>query len=133
MHIFDGTGFQITSADQPYLGVPLGSQDFITNYAQDRITQWVQGLSHLSFIAVTQPHVAYAVLVCGLLSKLNYYLWTTPNIHDLFCPLELAIRQKFLSTMIPHPSVIWSKSYLVFPYPMVASGFVILLHFRGEL
>ena len=53
------------------MGIPLGSQDFITNYAQDRITQWVQGLSHLSFIAVTQPHAAYAVLVNGFLSKIE--------------------------------------------------------------
>ena len=28
-HIFNGTGIQITSAGQPYLGAPLGSRDFI--------------------------------------------------------------------------------------------------------
>ena len=39
-HIFKGTGIQIMSTGWPYLGVPLGSQDFITNYAQGSITQW---------------------------------------------------------------------------------------------
>ena len=31
------------------------------------------------------------------------YLRTNPNINDQLPPLELAIRQQFLSTMIPHP------------------------------
>ena len=69
--------------------------------SQDCISQWVQGLSHLSSIAATQHYVAYAVLVHGFFSKLNYYLQTTPNINDLLSPLELAICQKFLTTMIP--------------------------------
>ena len=50
-----------------------------------------------------QPHAAYAVLVHSFLAKLNYYLRTTPNIHDLLSLLELAICRKFLSTVIPHP------------------------------
>ena len=40
--IFDGTGIQIMSAGRPYLGVPIGSQDFITDYTQNHISQWVQ-------------------------------------------------------------------------------------------
>ena len=42
----------------------------------------------------------YAILVHGFWSN---YLRTTPNIHDLLSLLELAICQKFLITMIPHP------------------------------
>ena len=53
--IFDGTGIQITSVGWPYLGAPIGSQDFIADYTQDRVSQWVQGLSHLSSFAATQP------------------------------------------------------------------------------
>ena len=101
--IFDGTGIQIMSAGQPYLGASLSSWDFIADYIQDHVSQWVQGLSHLSSFAATQPHAAFAVLVHGFLSILNYYLRTTPNINDLLSPLELAIRQKFLPTVIPHP------------------------------
>ena len=101
--IFDGSGIQIMTAGWPYLGAPLGFQDFIADYKQDRISQLVQGLSHLPSFAATQLHAAFAVLVHGFLSKLNYYLQTTPKINDLLFPLELAIRQKFLPTMIPHP------------------------------
>ena len=98
--IFDGTGIQITSAGQPYLGAPIGSQDFITDYTQNHISQWVQSLSQLSSIAATQPHAAYAVLVHGLSSKWNYYdyyLRTNPNISDQLSPLEFTICQKFFT------------------------------------
>ena len=66
------------SAGQPHLGAPLGSQDFIVYYTQTQISQWIQSLSQLSLIAVTQPHAAYAVFVHGFSSKWNYYLRTNP-------------------------------------------------------
>ena len=59
--------------------------------------------SYHQLLLATQPHAAYAVLVHGFSSKWNYYLRTNPNINDQLSPLELAIRQQFLSTMIPHP------------------------------
>ena len=58
--IFNSSGIQTTSAGWPYLGVAIGSQDYIRNYTQakDHIPQWAQGLSQLSLIAATQmqPH-----------------------------------------------------------------------------
>ena len=62
--IFDGTGIQITSAGRPYLGAPLGSRDFLADYTQDHVSQWVQGLSHLSSFAATQPHAVAPCCIC---------------------------------------------------------------------
>ena len=89
--MFAGMDIQITSAGRPYLGAPIDSQDFITDFTQNCVSQWVQGLSQLSSITVTQPDAAYAVLVHGFSSKWNYYLRTNPNINDQLHPLELAI------------------------------------------
>ena len=44
-HIFDDAGIQIMSAGRPYMGVPLGSLDFIADYTHSQISKWVQGLS----------------------------------------------------------------------------------------
>ena len=101
--IFNGTGIQITSAGRPYLGAPLGSPDFVMDYTQTQISQWIHGLSQLSLIAVTQPHAAYAVFVHGLSSKWNYYLRTNPVSDEQVSPLEHVIWHKLLSTMVPHP------------------------------
>ena len=98
-----GCGIQITSAGRPYLGAAIGSSHYIRSYTKDRITQWADGLSQLSLIATSQPHAAYTVLTHGFSSKWKYYLRTNPNISDLLSPLEFAIRQQFLPTLIPHP------------------------------
>ena len=67
--IFNSSGIQITSADQPYLGAAIGSQDYIRDYTQDHVSQWARGLSQLSLIAATQPHAAYMVVTHGFSSK----------------------------------------------------------------
>ena len=66
------------SVGRPYLGASLGSLDFVMDYTQTQISQWIRSLSQLSSIAVTQPHAAYAVFVHDFSSKWNYYLRTNP-------------------------------------------------------
>ena len=63
------------------------------------MTEWVNTVERLSAIAHTQPHAAYAAFTHGLLSKWTYISRTTPNIGDLFAPLEEVIRQKFLTSL----------------------------------
>ena len=48
-----GSDIQIKFAGQSYLGAPYGYQNFMTSCTQDCISQWVQGLSHLSSVAVS--------------------------------------------------------------------------------
>ena len=126
-------GIQITSAGRPYLGTPLDSRDCITDYMQDCVSQWVQGLSHLSPFAATQPHAAFAVLVNGFLSKLNYYLQTTPNINNLLSPLELASRQTFLPTVIPHPPSDIEQELFSLPISLGGLGILILTSLQGRI
>ena len=102
-HICDCTGIQITSAGRPYLGAPLGSHDFIADYTRTQVSQWVQDLSQLSSVTVTQPHAANAVLIHGFSSKWNYYLRTNPIPDDQISTLEHAIHHKFLSAIVSHP------------------------------
>ena len=49
------------------MGEFLDSQNFTTNYTQNHVTQWVQGLSHLSLIAAMQPHAEYVASSCAWL------------------------------------------------------------------
>ena len=124
-HICDGTGIQITSAGRPYLGAPLGSHDFIADYTRTQVSQWVQGLSQLSSVTVTQPHAANAVLIHGFSSKWNYYLRINPIPDDQISTLEHAIHHKFLSAIVSHPPMTWRGTYLVFPLGVLE--FVILI------
>ena len=93
--IFDGSGIQITSAGQPYLGAAIGSQDYIRNYTQDHVSQWAQGLFQLFLIAATQPHAEYAVLTHGFSSNWKYFYKLIHTLVISCPPLSLKLVKSF--------------------------------------
>ena len=68
----------------------------------------------------------------GFLFKLNYYPQTTPNIDDFLSPLELAIRQKFLPTVIPHPPSDIERELFSLPISLGGLGICDLYSTSGE-
>ena len=100
--VFAGTGVQITSVGRPYLGAALGSISFINDYTQQRVSEWIAGVSHLSSFANTQPHASYSAFTHGYVSKWNYYFSTNSGISALLSPLESAVRNHLLPKLVPH-------------------------------
>ena len=94
--LFGDTAVNITSEGRPYLGAPLGTDDYVKNFVCSKVNEWSGLLSSLSEIATCQPHAAYAALTHGLASKWLFLCRTTPNIHHLLDPLETIIRTKLL-------------------------------------
>ena len=64
-----------------------------------KAAQWAGELRKLSSIADTQPHVAYAALTHGLISKWMYLTQTIPNIGHLLQPLEDVIWTQFIPAL----------------------------------
>ena len=89
----------ITGEGQKYLGSAIGKQTFIESYVQQKVTTWIDELDHLSSIAITQPHAAFAAFTHGVTSRWTYLARTTPNIEDLIKPLEETIRKVFLPNL----------------------------------
>ena len=100
--VFAGTGVQITSVGHPYLGAALGSISFINDYSQQRVSEWIAGVSRLSYFANTQPHASYSEFTHGYVSKWNYYFRTNSGISALLSPLESAVHNHLLSKLVPH-------------------------------
>ena len=71
----------------------IGTQSFVESFVKQKVSEWVNTIEHLSTIAHTQPHAAYAAFTHGLTSKWTYITRTIPNISDLFSPLEEVIQQ----------------------------------------
>ena len=97
--VFQGTGISITEEGKRHLGAALGTQGFVESYVQQKVSEWVKAIEHLSTIAETQPHAAYAAFTHGLMSKWTYISRTITNIDHLFTPLEEVIRKKFLTSL----------------------------------
>ena len=96
---FRGTEVQITIKGKRYLGAAIGTASFVESYVQKKVSGWIEEVKHLSSIAVTQPHAAYAAFTHGLASRWTYLSRTIPNIEDMMKPLETTIRQHFLPSL----------------------------------
>ena len=94
---FLGTGVNITG--RPYLGSPIGTDEYINSFVKNKVHQWSTELKTLANIATTQPHAAYAAYTHGLTSRWSYLSRTTPNISDELLSLEAVIRTEFLPTI----------------------------------
>ena len=89
--IFANSNVNITTHGRPYLGVPLGSSEFINEFVSDKIESWISEIKVLSRISVCQPHAAFSALTHGLMSKWMYISRTVPDISDHLQSLEVAL------------------------------------------
>ena len=97
--VFAGTGVKITSDGRPYLGAPLGSEEYIASFLTDKVNEWTEEVDLLSSIAASQPHAAHAAFTHGMTSKWNYMSRTVPNISANLQPLERVIRTKLIPAL----------------------------------
>ena len=95
-NIFHGTDIAITTNGRRHLGAALGTKSFVEEYVTQKVSEWTTEIEHLSSIAISKPHAAYAAFTHGAISKWTYLARTIPDIGDLLKPLENSIRQKFL-------------------------------------
>ena len=100
---FDGTGVQITTSGRSYLGIPIGTCEYIESFVRDRVSQWSSELEILTGFSKSQPHAAYSALTKGLLSNWSYVIRTTPNISNLLQPLKDLIKMKLIPALIDQP------------------------------
>ncbi len=96
---FNGTHVNVTAEGRPYLGTPLGTQDYCDKFVADKVIELKAELEMLSSIAETKPHAAYAAATHGLAGKWVYLARTTPNIAALLLPLEHIIQKKVLPAL----------------------------------
>lgn len=119
--IFANSNINITTEGRSHLGAPLGSPTFIQQFVIRKITNWCNELTHLSKIAVRQPHATYAGFTRGLASKWNHILRTTPEIEILLQPLKQTIRMEFIPTLTRKPAPTDSERD-VFALPLELGG-----------
>ena len=100
---FADAGVKVTSEGRPYLGVALGTDEYMQAFVSDKVKQWVSELEQLAKIACSQPHAAYAAFTHGMTSKWTYFTRTMPNIASNLLPLELTIRTKLIPALTGRP------------------------------
>ena len=94
--IFQNSNINVTNEGRPYLGIPIGTQQYVDQFVQSKVDQWVGEIDRLSTIACSQPQAAYAALTHGLSSQWLYFLRTIPNISHHMEHLEMSIRSQLI-------------------------------------
>ena len=88
---FKGTAINVTAQGQRHLGAAIGSREYVEEYVNDKVANWISEIAKLAEFAVTQPQASYAAYTFGLKHRWTYFLRTLPDIQDLLEPLESAI------------------------------------------
>ena len=97
--VFGDTSVQVTTEGRPYLGAPLGSPAYVSQFVREKVDQWSKELSLLSQIANTQPHAAFAAYTRGMQSRWSYLSTTTPLIGGHLQELEHLLRSRLIPNL----------------------------------
>ena len=97
---FAGTDVIITTEGVRYLGSPIGTTEFKTNFVSEKVEEWSNQLKALSEIATSEPQCAYSGFTFGLSKKWLFLMRTTEGIAELFMPLENCIKDSFIPALI---------------------------------
>ena len=100
--LFQYTNISITSEGRPILGSPIGSDDFISNWINNKVETWISELQSLTAISETQPQAVFSALTHGAMSSWTYLSRTCPEIGPLLQPLEDVLRKKLIPSLTSH-------------------------------
>ena len=78
----------------------------------------------LAEFAVSQPQASYAAFTFGLRHRWTYFLRTLPDITDLLEPLERAISDVLIPSLLEHQVTEIERDLLALPVRMGGLGLV---------
>lgn len=94
--IFAGTAVNISSQGQRHLGAVLGSREYLEEYVNEKVEEWVSEVVKLSKFAERKPQASFSF---GLKHRWTYFMRTLADIEDLLEPLEHAIADLFITSL----------------------------------
>ncbi len=114
--IFKGSKVIIDCDGQRHLGAVLGSDEFREKYVMEKVSKWVKDVQKLAQYAVEEPHAAHSAITKGLSCRWTYLQRTMPNISTLFEPLEMALRDDLIPSLIGRPVSDIERRILALPF-----------------
>ena len=70
------------------------------DHVEDKVEGWISQIVRLAEFAQSHPQASYVSYTFGLRHRWTYYLRTLPNIEDLLEPLERAISDVLIPSMV---------------------------------
>ena len=89
---------------RPYLGAAIGTSEYVEEYVNSKVNEWISCLNTLSDIAKSQPQATFSAITHGLQNKWTYLSRVMPDISHLLLPLDNALRTNLLPAVTGHPA-----------------------------
>ena len=83
-----------------HLGAVIGTDAHKTSYVPSKVSKWIGDSKELSKIAVDEPRAALSAYTKSICHRWAFIQRTTPDIGELFQPLEDVIHETFLPAVI---------------------------------
>ena len=119
---FRRTAIKVTVHGQKHLGAALGSREYLEEYVNEKVSNWVNEVTKLAEFAISQPQASYAAYTFGLKHRWTYFLRTLPDIQDLLEPLEKAISQILIPAITDHQCNPLDRDILALPARLGGMG-----------
>ena len=84
--VFEGTGVNIASEGRSCLGAAVGTESFVQNFVQAKVTEWSAEIKHLA--RKSHPQEVHTALTLGLAGRWVYLARTIQGIGPSFTSLE---------------------------------------------
>ena len=121
--LFEGTGINITTDGQKYLGGFIGTEKAVSNYVDELVDGWIDQLDVLSKYAKSEPQAAYTAFTSGFRHKMTYYIRTIPNISQNLERLDEKVLKEFIPAITEgHHCSPHERSLLSLPVRMGGMG-----------
>ena len=121
--MFAGTGINITTEGRKHLGAALGSRSYL-EHVGGKVEDWVGEVTRLAEFARSQPQASYAAFTFGLRHRWTYFMRTLPDIETLLQPLERAISDVLIPSLIGRNCSEAERDLVALPVRMGGLGLI---------
>ena len=98
--LFSNTSIMLTTDGQRHLGAAIGTSNFHTQYAAEKVTKWCNELHPLAELAKTQPHAAYSAFTHSISSQYTYFTRMIPGMCEFIKPVDDVMRLELLPALL---------------------------------
>ena len=113
--LFEKTGVTISLQGERHLGAVIGSKDFKEQYVRNKVSGWVKDVEELSEIGKDEPQLAYNAYIKGLSHRWTYVQRTISDTSELFKPLERAISERLIPSILGREISVPDREMLALP------------------
>ena len=107
-----------------HLGAALGSRSYLEQYVGGKVEDWVGEVTRLAEFARSQPQASYAAFTFGLRYRWTYFMRTLPDIENLLQPLERAISDVLIPSLIERNCSEAERDLVALPVRMGGLGLI---------